>query len=118
MASSTPAQFRAGHGDMGCWQAVDFEIYEHLVENQYVVGPGPWPTADRPPTRQDPDPTPGYTPDLMIDSQVSGPCLVDRDERAIRRVGSPRVSGVAFSGLPSVASFDSQPDAPDDSAAD
>ncbi|WP_327281770.1 MULTISPECIES: hypothetical protein [unclassified Streptomyces] len=63
MASPTPAQFRAVHGDMGHWQAVDFEIYEHLVENQYVVGPPSRPEpADRPPARHDRNPSPGHRP--------------------------------------------------------
>ncbi|MFB6805654.1 hypothetical protein [Streptomyces sp. NPDC056387] len=56
MASPTPAQFRAVHGDMGHWQAVDFEVYEHLVENQYVVGPPPRP---QPAERPDRTPPPG-----------------------------------------------------------
>ncbi|WP_159047211.1 hypothetical protein [Streptomyces sp. XY332] len=61
MTSPTPAQFRAVHGDMGRWQAVDFEIYEHLVENQYVVGPKiPPEPADRPAPRQDPRPPTGF----------------------------------------------------------
>ncbi|MFF0214993.1 hypothetical protein [Streptomyces vinaceus] len=61
MASPTPAQFRAVHGDMGRWQAVDFEVYEHLVENEYVVAPRPAPGAgagDRLPRRA-PDPATG-----------------------------------------------------------
>ncbi|MEV0411411.1 hypothetical protein AB0I68_11560 [Streptomyces sp. NPDC050448] len=63
MKSPTPAQFRAVHGDMGRWQAVDFEVYEHLVENQYIVGPKP-PTepADRNTARQDPNPPTGSRP--------------------------------------------------------
>ncbi|MFI1455659.1 hypothetical protein [Streptomyces roseus] len=53
MASPTPAQFRAVHGDMEWWQAVDFEVYEHLVENEYVVAPRPRPGAgDRLPPRK------------------------------------------------------------------
>ncbi|MGW8780782.1 hypothetical protein ACWGNM_22370 [Streptomyces sp. NPDC055796] len=57
MATPTPAQFRAVHGDMGRWQAVDFEVYQHLVENQYVVRPLPRPEAgDRLPPRRTPAP--------------------------------------------------------------
>ncbi|MFI5672075.1 hypothetical protein [Streptomyces sp. NPDC051704] len=56
VATPTPAQFRAVHGDMGRWQSVDFEVYEHLVENQYVVRPRPRPgPGDRLPRRA-PDP--------------------------------------------------------------
>ncbi|KOU15844.1 hypothetical protein ADK52_34485 [Streptomyces sp. WM6372] len=63
MVSPTPAQFRAVHGDMDRWQAVDFEVYEHLVENQYVVRPRPRPEpGDRPPPRQGPDPDPASGP--------------------------------------------------------
>ncbi|MFE2874101.1 hypothetical protein ACFXG6_08040 [Streptomyces roseus] len=61
VASPTPAQFRAVHGDMEWWQAVDFEVYEHLVENEYVVAPRPRPEAagDRLPPRKAPNPASG-----------------------------------------------------------
>ncbi|WP_158708527.1 hypothetical protein [Streptomyces sp. NRRL S-244] len=63
MASPTPAQFRAVHGDMGRWQAVDFDVYEHLVENQYVVRPWPRPEpGDPPPPRRGADPATGLGP--------------------------------------------------------
>ncbi|MCB5167756.1 hypothetical protein LG634_23355 [Streptomyces bambusae] len=39
MTSPTPAQFRASHGEMYQWQSVDFEVYEHLVENQQAAAP-------------------------------------------------------------------------------
>ncbi|WP_132759951.1 hypothetical protein [Streptomyces vinaceus] len=61
MASPTPAQFRAVHGDMDRWQAVDFEVYEHLVENEYVVAPRPAP-GDRLPPRKAPKPGSGSAP--------------------------------------------------------
>lgn len=32
--TTTPAQFRDAHGDMTTWAAVDFDIYEHLIEAQ------------------------------------------------------------------------------------
>ncbi|ROQ99741.1 hypothetical protein EDE04_6297 [Streptomyces sp. 2132.2] len=63
VASPTPAQFRAVHGDMDRWQAVDFEVYEHLVENEYVVAPRPRPGAgDRLPPRKAPKPGSGSVP--------------------------------------------------------
>ncbi|MER7466922.1 hypothetical protein [Streptomyces sp. NPDC097981] len=63
MTSPTPAQFRAVHGDMGHWQAVDFEIYEHLVESQYAVPPTPRPEpADGAAARPDPNPPAGAGP--------------------------------------------------------
>ncbi|MFE6844087.1 hypothetical protein [Streptomyces sp. NPDC057686] len=63
MTSPTPAQFRAVHGDMGRWQAVDFEIYEHLVENQYAVGPKTPPEpSDRAAARPDPHPPTRFRP--------------------------------------------------------
>ncbi|MFK0234977.1 hypothetical protein [Streptomyces vinaceus] len=63
MASPTPAQFRAVHGDMDRWQAVDFEVYEHLVENEYVVAPRPRPGAgDRLPPRKTPKQGSGSAP--------------------------------------------------------
>lgn len=63
VASPTPAQFRAVHGDMVRWQAVDFEIYEHLVENQHVVAPKTrTEPADRSAAPQDPNRASGFRP--------------------------------------------------------
>lgn len=48
--SCTPDQFRKAHGDLGRWSAVDFEVFEHLIQFQAVTSPVRSPDPDRPPS--------------------------------------------------------------------